>query len=303
MKVCIVLGTRPEIIKACSLIRCCEQRGTDYFIIHTGQHYSYDLDKLFFEELKLPVPKYNLKSGGKQFRFQLNSMLSRIKIILEKEKPNIVLVIGDTNSVLAGALAANKLNIPIGHIEAGLRSEDLVMLEETNRIVVDNISDFLFSPTDTTRNILIGEGFKEDKIFVTGNTVVDAVYQNSELAENSKNIVEQLGLNGEKFAIVTMHRPENVDVYERFKNTLDGLKLVSENMDFKLIWAIHPRAKKMVDKFNLKIPEKIKIISPLGYLDFLQLQKNASLVLTDSGGIQEESCVLKVPCVTLRDNT
>jgi len=311
MKIAIILGTRPEIIKMSPVIRECEKQNMDYFILHTGQHYSYNLDKVFFQELELPEPKYNLGVGSGSHSEETGKMLIGIEKILLKEKPDVVLVEGDTNTVLAGALAASKLHIKLGHVEAGLRSYDRNMPEEINRVLADHVSDYLFAPTEKARNILLGEGIPENKIFVTGNTIVDAVYQNLEIARGKVDILNlnlNLNLNKrnlekEEYFLITAHRQENVDIRERLKGILDGLKLVHNEFGLSLIYPIHPRTQKMINEFGLKIPEGMSLIEPLGFLEFLQLEASAKLVLTDSGGVQEETCILKVPCVTLRDNT
>ncbi len=303
MKLSIILGTRPEIIKMSSIIRECEKSKTDYFILHTGQHYSYNLDKLFFEELELPKPKYNLEVGSGTHAEETGKMLIGIERILKKEKPDIILVEGDTNTVLAGALAASKLHIKVSHVEAGLRSYDRRMPEEINRILTDHTSDFLFAPTESAKKNLLREGIDKNKIFITGNTIGDAVYQNLELANKKSNILKDLNLTKKKYILVTAHREENVDIKGRLEEILQGGCLIHKEFNLPIIYPIHPRAKKKIEKFNLEVPGGIKLIEPVSFLEFLQLEANAKLVLTDSGGIQEETCILKVPCVTLRDNT
>jgi len=299
----IILGTRPEIIKMSPVVRECEKQDLDYFILHTGQHYSYNLDKIFFQDLDLPAPKYNLDVGSGSHAEETGKMLIGIEKILKEEKPDIVLVEGDTNTVLAGALAATKLHVKVGHVEAGLRSYDRTMPEEINRVLADHASDYLFAPTEKAKENLLREGIEEDKIFVTGNTIVDAVYQNLEIARRKVNILNKLNLNSKDYFLVTAHRQENVDNKERLKGILEGLELVHDEFNLPIIYPIHPRTKKKIREFGLEIPEEIRLIEPLGFLEFLQLEADAKLVLTDSGGVQEETCILKVPCVTLRDNT
>ncbi|AIY90186.1 UDP-N-acetylglucosamine 2-epimerase [Geoglobus acetivorans] len=298
----IILGTRPEIIKMSPVIRECEKRGLDYFILHTGQHYSYEMDRVFFEELELPQPKYNLDVGSGTHAEQTGRIMIGVEKVLMKEKPDVVLVQGDTNTVLAGALAAAKLHIRVGHVEAGLRSYDRRMPEEVNRVLADHVSDYLFAPTEKARQNLLREGIDEDKIFVTGNTIVDAVYQNLEIAERKVNVLRELGLKPKEYFLVTAHRQENVDVRERLKGILRGLKLIREEFSVPVVFPVHPRTRKRVEEFGLDM-SGIEVIDPLGFLEFLQLEANARLVLTDSGGVQEETCILGVPCVTLRDNT
>ena len=302
MKISIVLGTRPEIIKMSPIIRECERLGLDYFILHTGQHYSYNMDRVFFEQLELPDAKYNLDVGSGSHGEQTGKMLIGIEKVLQKEEPDVVLVEGDTNTVLAGALAAVKLGIKVGHVEAGLRSYDRKMPEEVNRILADHSSDYLFAPTEKSKNILLNEGIAEEKIFVTGNTIVDAVFQNLEISKNKGNILEDLGFNGGDYLLATIHRQENVDDEKRLRGIIEGLEMVRREFNLELICPLHPRARKSLRIFGVK-PNGLRLIEPLDYLAFLQLESNARLVLTDSGGVQEEACILGVPCVTLRDST
>jgi UDP-N-acetylglucosamine 2-epimerase (non-hydrolysing) len=302
LKISIVLGTRPEIIKMSPVIRECERLAVDYFILHTGQHYSYNMDKVFFEELELPGAKYNLDVGSGSHGEQTGKMLVGIERVFEKEKPDVVLVQGDTNSTFAGALAAAKLGIKVGHVEAGLRSYDRCMPEELNRVLTDHCSDYLFAPTGKSKEILIGEGIPEETIFVTGNTVVDAVYQNLEIAERKSKIINHLNLAPKRYFAVTVHRQENVDDETRFFGILKGLERVADEFDLPIIYPIHPRSRKRMREFNLQ-PRGVRLVDPVDFLSFLQLESNAKLVFTDSGGVQEETCILKVPCVTLRDNT
>jgi len=303
MKICIILGTRPEIIKMSSIIRECQKNHFNYFILHTNQHYTENLDKIFFQELKLPIPRYNLGVGSGTHAEETGKMLIGIEKVLIKEKPDVVLIEGDTNTVLAGALAAAKLYIKIGHVEAGLRSHFRGMPEEINRILVDHCSDFLFAPTRKARENLLKENIPAKKIFVVGNTIVDAVYQNLKLAKIKSKILFNLGLKPKKYFLLTLHRQENVDIKERIEEIFKGLNMVSGKFNLPIIYPIHPRTKKMIKKFKIKVPPEIKIIEPIGFFDFLNVEANAKLIFTDSGGVQEEACILKVPCVTLRDNT
>ena len=302
MKVAIVLGTRPEIIKMSPIIRECERLSLDYFILHTGQHYSYNMDKTFFDDLKLPDARYNLDVGSGSHGKQTAKAIIGIEEVLEKEDPDVVLVEGDTNSTLAGALAATKLGIKVGHVEAGLRSYDRRMPEEVNRVLTDHCSDYLFAPTEKAGTILLGEGISEKKIFVTGNTIVDAVYQNLEIANRNRRITEDLQLQPREYCMATVHRQENVDNQEKFSSILKGLTTVRTELDVPIVYPIHPRSRKRMKEYNLRAVG-MQLIDPVDFLSFLQLEKNARLVLTDSGGVQEETCILKVPCVTLRGNT
>jgi len=302
VKIAVILGTRPEIIKMSPVIRELERRQEDYFILHTGQHYSYNLDRVFFDQLKLPQAKYNLEVGSGSHARQTGKILIGVEKVLLDEKPDIVLVEGDTNSVFAGAFAAAKLRVKVGHVEAGLRSYDRNMPEEINRILTDHCSDYLFAPTEKAKGILLGEGILGSEVFVTGNTIVDAVYQNLEIARGQGNTLSGLNLGAGQYFLVTLHRQENVDDPGRFASILAGLDKVAPQFRMPIIYPIHPHSRKRMDEFGLK-PENITLIEPVSFLDFLQLESSARLILTDSGGVQEEACILGVPCVTLRDNT
>ncbi len=301
-KIAIILGTRPEIIKMAPVVRELGIKEVDFFILHTGQHYSYNLDRVFFKQLKLPLAKYNVEAGSGSHAEQTAKALVGAEKVLREENPEIVLVEGDTNSVLAGALAAAKLHIKVGHVEAGLRSYDRNMPEEINRALTDHCSDYLFAPTEKAKATLLGEGIPEEKIFVTGNTIVDAVYQNLEIAKEQSKALDTLQVNPREYFLVTLHRQENVDNRARFFSILKGLDRVTTDFHLPVIYPIHPHSRKRMSEFNLKAPN-LNLIEPVDFLSFLQLESNARLILTDSGGVQEEACILKVPCVTLRDNT
>ncbi|MQY69373.1 MAG: UDP-N-acetylglucosamine 2-epimerase (non-hydrolyzing), partial [Firmicutes bacterium] len=301
MKISIVLGTRPEIIKMSSIIKECEKVKLDYFILHTGQHYSHDMDKAFFQQLGLPEAKYNLGIGSGSHGEQTGKMLMGVEKILQEEKPDIVLVEGDTNTVLAGALAASKLGIRVGHVEAGLRSFDKMMPEEINRILTDHCSDFLFAPTPRAKQNLLREGIDQEMIFITGNTIVDAVHLYSKLLKDT-DFIHQSDLRYKNYFLVTIHRQENVDNIEKFTRILQSLEKVEKEFHLPLIYPLHPRSRKKMKEFKVK-PRGIRLIGPIDFLSFLRLEAGAKLVLTDSGGVQEEACILGVPCVTLRDST
>jgi len=303
MKIAIVLGTRPDIIKMSPIIKECEKKKIEYFVIHTGQHYSRELDKVFFEELELVQPKYNIGVGSGTHGTQTGKMLAEIENILIQEKPDMIFVHGDTNSALAGALAASKLGIKIGHIEAGLRSYDRTMPEEINRVLTDHVSDYLFVPTEKAEKNALKEGIEKIKIFTTGNTIVDAVHQYVKIADKKASILKELGLEEKKYILVTAHRPSNVDEIVSLSNLLNGFEKIYEKFKLPIIFPIHPRTEKMIKTLGLKIPEGTNLIKPVGFLECLQLEKNAKLILTDSGGVQEEACILNVPSVTLRENT
>lgn len=301
MKIAIILGTRPEIIKMSPVIRACINQKLDFFVIHTHQHYSDNMDEIFFNELELPVPKYNLKTNASLHGDMTAQILTNIEKILLDEKPDWVLVQGDTNTVLAGGLAASKLGINVGHVEAGLRSYDRTMPEEINRIVTDHLSNSLFCPTQIQADILIGEGINKNKIFVTGNTIVDAVFQNQELIKKHPELDHY---QSEKYFLLTTHRPANVDNSENLNKIIDNLTQVSKKYNLPIYFPIHPRTQKQINIFNIELdPQIFKSLPPVGYLEMLALEQNSQLILTDSGGIQEEACILHVPCITLRDNT
>jgi UDP-N-acetylglucosamine 2-epimerase (non-hydrolysing) len=303
--IAVVLGTRPEIIKLFPVIAELKRRKRKFIVIHTGQHYSVRMDRIFFADLKIQEPDILLGVGpGKQGE-QTAKMLRRIEKALLDRKPDIILVEGDTNSVLAAALAAAKLGIRIGHIEAGLRSYCREMPEEINRILTDHLSDFLFAPTKTAMNNLVAEGVEKRKIFVTGNTIVDVTKKYAKKAAKDSRILQNMELTANNYLLLTLHRKENVDNAKKLKEIFQAIKILSG--EFPVVFPIHPRTAKRIRQYRLarlmkKIPN-LKIIQPQGYFDFLNLQQHARLILTDSGGIQEEACILKVPCVTLRENT
>jgi UDP-N-acetylglucosamine 2-epimerase (non-hydrolysing) len=297
VKIAIVLGTRPEIIKMSPVVRVLEEKGLEFFILHTGQHYSYNMDQAFFEQLKLPQPKYNLKVGSGTHAEETGRMMMGIEKVLIEEKPNIVLVEGDTNTVVAGALASVKIGVSVGHVEAGLRSFDRSMPEEINRVVADHVSDLLFAPTKVAKGNLLKEGISEERIFITGNTVVDAVYQNLQQAEAIST-----EFTGDDYFLATVHRQENTDNPMRLRNIIEGLRLVREYFDMPIIYPIHPRTLRRIREYGVDTGG-LNLIEPLDYLSFLKLESDAKLIFTDSGGVQEEACILRVPCVTLRYNT
>ncbi len=296
------------MVKMSPIINTLKQKEIPYFVIHAGQHYSYNMDQIFFEDLTLSAPDYRL-STVKDYKLhgeQTAEMLVGIEKILLEEKPKLIFVCGDANFNLAGALAARKLGIKVAHVESGLRSDDWRMPEEHNRVMMDHISEYVFAPTEQAKQNLIKDNVK-GKIFVLGNTIVDAVIQNSNRASFASSILEKLDLKKGEYFLLTLHREENIDFKNTFKNIIEGLRRVRETYQtFEVVFPIHPRTSDRLNKLGLKSEfqkTKIRLIEPVGYLDFLQLMKNAKLILTDSGGIQEESCILMTPCVTIRDNT
>ncbi len=308
MKIATILGTRPEIIKMAPIIDEISKRGIDQIVLHTGQHYDKEMSDNFFRDLEIPTPDYNIHVGSGTHGKQTGLMMKGIEEVLLEEKPDIVLVQGDTNAVLAGALVAGKLHIAVGHVEAGLRSFDMTMPEEINRRVADIVSAMYFIPTEESAINLLAEGFSHENLIITGNTVVDACFRHLEIAEKRGFEEESLAdldiENRDNILTLTMHRAENVDVKERVTSIISALKELS---DMNIVFPIHPRTKNTLEKFGLfdelNDLDHVHIIKPLGYLDFLLLTSKSTLILTDSGGLQEEAITLNVPALTLRYNT
>ncbi|WP_297979228.1 non-hydrolyzing UDP-N-acetylglucosamine 2-epimerase [uncultured Methanobrevibacter sp.] len=310
MKIAIVLGTRPEIIKMASVMDEIEKRGHELLLIHTGQHYDKEMSENFFIDLKLPTPNYNIHVGSGSHGRQTGKMMEGIEEVLLNEKPDILLVQGDTNAVLAGALVASKLHIPVGHVEAGLRSFDETMPEEINRLAADICSKLYFVPTEESAINLAMEGISRKRIFITGNTVVDACFRNLEISRSrdksdyDKSLADLDIDNMDNIVALTMHRAETVDDKDRLTNIIEALE---ELDDVNIIFPIHPRTKKTMENFGLfdrlNGLNHVHIIKPVGYLDFLLLISKSSFILTDSGGLQEEAITLDVPALTLRYNT
>ena len=303
MKIAFIIGTRPEIIKMSPIIDMMEKMGIDYFLIHTGQHYDHEMSQQFFSDLELKAPQFNIGVGSGSHGKQTAEMLEGVENVLKSEQPDLVLVEGDTNAVLAGALSAVKLHIPIGHVEAGLRSYDKTMPEEINRLTADVCTNIFFVPTEQAAINLLYEGQNPHNIFITGNTIVDACIRNLKIAQKKSKIMSKMNLKGDVLTL-TLHRAENVDDYERLKNIVD---VILELKNLTIIFPVHPRTVKTLKKFGLysrlKDASHIQMIKPIGYLDFLILLSHSKLIMTDSGGIQEEAITLNVPCLTLRYNT
>ena len=308
MKIATILGTRPEIIKMAPIIAEINKRGINQIVLHTGQHYDKEMSDNFFRDLEIPAPDYNIQVGSGTHGRQTGLMMKGIEEILMEEKPDIVLVQGDTNAVLAGALVCAKLHIAVGHVEAGLRSFDVTMPEEINRRVADVCSLMYFIPTEESAVNLLAEGFSRKNLFITGNTVVDACFRHLEIAEKrgfEEESLKTLDIDSmDNILTLTMHRAENVDVEERVRNIIAALKELS---DMNIIFPIHPRTKHTLENFGLfdelNNLDHVHIVKPIGYLDFLLLTSKSTLILTDSGGLQEEAITLDVPALTLRYNT
>jgi UDP-N-acetylglucosamine 2-epimerase (non-hydrolysing) len=303
--IAFVVGTRPELIKIMPVVEALQAREAEFAIIHTGQHYSYEMDAIFFEELGLPKATVNLEVGSTPAAEQLGTIIIRTAEALADLRPDWVVVQGDTNSVLGGALAAHKLGIPVAHLEAGLRSDDWDMPEEANRILAGRVAAMHLCPTPLQVERLRLEGITRG-VYVVGNTIVDAALRNAKRAEVHSTVLDRLGVRGRPYAVVTMHRPSNVDSLDRLRGILDALSAVAERHGLDLVFPAHPRTRATMDRLSdgHRFASRPFITTePVGYLDFLGLLAGARVILTDSGGVQEEACTLAVPCVTMRANT
>ena len=299
MKIVSIVGARPQFIKCAPVSRELRKEHEE-ILVHTGQHYDHGMSAVFFEELAIPEPDYNLGIGSGAHGRQTGAMLGAIEDVLEKEEPEIVLVYGDTNSTLAGALAAAKMHVPVAHVEAGLRSFDRRMPEEVNRVLTDHASDILFCPTATAVRNLAAEGVTEG-VFLVGDVMVDAMNHNRTIAEERSRILEDAGVRSGEYLVVTVHRPSNTDSRENMAAIIGALG----EAGVPVVFPVHPRTRKFLLGYDLlaAMPENIRITEPLGYLDMLRLMAHAKKILTDSGGVQKEAYMLGVPCITLRENT
>lgn len=295
MKILTIVGARPQFIKAAAVSRIIRETFNEV-LVHTGQHYDNNMSEIFFEELNIPRPDYNLSVGSGNHGKQTGEMLSKIEEIILQEKPECVLVYGDTNSTLAGALAASKLHIPVAHVEAGLRSFNMRMPEEQNRILTDHISTLLFAPTNTAIYNLNSENIKKN-VYNTGDVMYDAVKYYLKYSKEGNDALDNL--IHEKYVLSTIHRAENTNDSNRLKSIFKGLN----ESGLKVILPLHPRTKKYIRDYGIELSKNIKIIEPVGYLDMLQLQKNSIKIVTDSGGIQKEAYFMDKPCITMRDET
>jgi UDP-GlcNAc3NAcA epimerase len=304
MKIVTIVGARPQFIKAAPVSRLLRaQENIQEVFIHTGQHYADNMSQVFFDELELPIPDYNLGVGSASHATQTGQMLTAMEAVLLNEKPDWVIVYGDTNSTLAGALVASKLHIPVAHIEAGLRSFNRRMPEEINRIVADQLADILFTPTYQAAENLKKEGFLVERIKPVGDVMYDAAVYFGMKAEKLSKILQRLSLPAKKYILATIHRQENTDNQYRLETIFHALALIAENIP--IVLPLHPRTRKMLLAYGLfdKLPSNLKLIEPVGFLDMIMLEKNACLIMTDSGGIQKEAFFYHVPCITLRDET
>lgn len=299
MKIASIVGVRPQFVKASVVSRELRKKHEE-ILIHTGQHYDYEMNQVFFEELGIAEPNYYMGVGSGSHGFQTGEMLKKIEEILVNEMPDLVLTYGDTNSTLAGALAASKMHIKTAHVESGLRSFDKSMPEEINRILTDHCSDILFCPTQNAVDNLKREGITEN-VFLTGDVMVDSLLYNKEIAENKSQILKNLNLNSKEYLVATIHRASNTDNKENLKNIVDAFS----ELDETIVFPLHPRTEKLLQKYELydQLKASVSLIEPLGFLDFIKLMNHAKMILTDSGGAQKEAYILEVPCVTLRENT
>lgn len=301
MKILTVVGARPQFIKAYPVCMALQRAGHKEFIVHTGQHYDHQMSRVFFDEMGIPKPDANLGVGSGSHGKQTGEMLAQIEQILLSEKPDWVLVYGDTNSTLAGALAAVKLHIPVAHVEAGLRSFNREMPEEHNRVLTDHCAQLLFCPTQTAIDNLANEGIKKG-VHLVGDTMYDAVLTFYEIAREKSSILEKTNINPKEYILATLHRPYNTDEPDNLHNILNAFGALEK----PVIFPTHPRTLQKIEELALDIEAlcpNVHFISPVGYLDMLVLEKNAEVILTDSGGIQKEAYFFDVPCVTMRPET
>jgi UDP-N-acetylglucosamine 2-epimerase (non-hydrolysing) len=299
MKVVSVVGARPNFVKIAPLVKTFKERGFDHILVHTGQHYDYDMSKVFFSDLELPEPDKNLGVGSGTHAVQTGRMMAELEALLSEDPPDLTLVVGDVNSTLAAAIASVKLGIPVAHVEAGYRSFDMRMPEEINRVLVDRISQLLFAPTENAVLNLMNEGLKRESIHFVGNIMIEALLAHVEKASQS-TILEALNMTERHYCVVTIHRPQNVECMTNLKTIAE---ILSES-PVPVVFPLHPRTRAALEGsgFDSLLSEVI-LINPLGYVDFMRLLAGAACVMTDSGGIQEEALVLQVPCITLRETT
>lgn len=305
LKVLNIVGARPNFMKIAPIVREMQRRENEFLplIVHTGQHYDAAMSNSFFSDLGIPAPDYHLEVGSHSHAVQTARIMTAFEPVILQEKPDWVIVVGDVNSTIACALVCSKLGVKVAHVEAGLRSNDRTMPEEINRLLTDQISDLLLTPSTDGDENLKREGISENKIKFVGNVMIDSVFYNLEKSKQSK-IREDSNLTENEYAVTTLHRPSNVDEKEVFTRLLDALIAVSEKIP--IVFPVHPRTRKNIENFGFAEQVKnsnIKLIEPLGYLDFMRLYSGARLVLTDSGGLQEETTALGIPCLTLRENT
>ena len=303
MKIVTIVGARPQFIKAAAVSRSIQNVSKlNEVLVHTGQHFDDNMSAIFFDELDIPRPYYNLGICGGYHGEQTAKMLLKIEDLLLEEKPNLVMLYGDTNSTLAGSLAAVKLHIPIAHVEAGLRSFNKKMPEEINRILTDHSSDILFTPTETAIKNLKNEGITGDKVSHVGDVMLDSTLHYTLKAERESTILADLNISSKKFILVTIHRAENTDNLDKLNQIFNALEMLAKR--HILVLTLHPRTRKSLESLNYSFQtSNIKFIEPIGFLDMLMLEKHSKTIITDSGGVQKEAYFQKVPCITLRDET
>lgn len=300
LKVATILGTRPEIIRLAECIKKCDQY-FEHILIHTGQNYDHALNEIFFEDLELRKPDFFLNVAGENLGQTIGNVIAKSYEILVAEQPDALLVLGDTNSVLC-TIAAKRLKIPIFHMESGNRCFDQNVPEEINRKISDHISDINLTYTEHSRRYLLSEGFRKDHVFVTGSPLKEVLSKYSEKIKNS-DVVGRLGLEAGKYFVVSAHREENIDLKNHFEILVESLNAVAEKYQYPIIFSTHPRTKKRIEANNTKFHPLIQNIVPLGFFDYVQLQKNAFVVLSDSGTISEESAMMGFPAVSIRTST
>lgn len=303
-KVVTVLGARPQFIKASVVSSAMAAGGgIEEVLVHTGQHFDANMSDIFFQQLGLPCPAYNLEIHGGGHAEMTGRMLIELERVLAVEKPDAVLVYGDTNSTLAGALAAVKMHIPIAHVESGLRSRNMAMPEEVNRIVTDRVSTWLFTPTDEAAQNLLQEGTNRSRIYAVGDVMYDAALHFGSQVGAKGGVLEQLGLGAGGYVLATIHRAENTDNPERLSAIVKGLVQVAREVS--VVWPLHPRTRNILRNMGLLegLQVAVRLIDPVGYLDMVQLEKYAAVVTTDSGGVQKEAFFYRVPCITVREET
>lgn len=306
LKVINVVGARPNFMKVAPIVEAMKRREHEFapLVVHTGQHYDADMSDAFFRDLALPEPDVHLEVGSASHAMQTAAVMQRFEPVVVEHQPDWVVVVGDVNSTIACALVCSKLGVKVAHVEAGLRSRDRTMPEEINRLLTDQIADLLLTPSPDADENLLREGIPAERIRLVGNIMIDSLFRHIELAKSS-SIKQTLAVDQRDYALLTLHRPSNVDTHEHLSAIVDAVQKISKRLP--VIFPVHPRTRKTLEQFGLtgKLGSsgQVRLLDPLGYVDFVNLMSGARLVLTDSGGIQEETTVLGIPCLTLRENT
>lgn len=301
MKIMSIFGTRPEIIRLSLVFKELEKKGFEHIMVNTYQNYTYNLNRIFFRELRIRKPDYELKINTTSFGIEVGSIIKKTEEIILRERPDVLLILGDTNSGLS-AISAAYHGVKIAHMEAGMRSYDWRMPEEKNRVTIDHLSTVLFPYTEYSRQNLLRENIAPNKIYVIGNPIVDVIeYFNDEIEKC--DVLDRMNLEKRKYFLVTAHRTENVDDKMSLSNILKGLELVYRKYGMKIIYPMHPRTRSKIGKLRMRIPEGVDVMEPLGFIDFAKLEKESLCLITDSGTVQEEGCYFHIPCVTIRKTT